>query len=316
MSTLSIITGFLGSGKTTLLNRLLQDPRMDATAVLINELGDVGVDNLIVDEFDDEIVLLESGCVCCSVRDDLTASLLNLHSRSESGDIPSFDQAVLETTGIADPATILQLLMSDASVCERYRIGSVVTVVDACHGPENLHDIPEAARQVLMADRLVISKTDLVDTDRQRRLNEELKALNPIAPRFLSAEATPQQLFADVPRDRTRPDEADVHHDKRFATFQVSWDNAVDWSTIEAWIEGLLSARGDDIYRIKGLINVSGEARPTVFQSVQHSVYAPSYLSVWPEGRPRNDLTFIVQNFSKRAALASLRPFVDVEDDG
>ena len=316
MKTLSIITGFLGSGKTTLLNRLLRDPRMAATAVLINELGDIGIDNLIVDEFNDDIVLLESGCVCCSVRDDLTASLLNLFSASEQGEIPHFDQAVLETTGIADPASILQLLMSDKSVCERYRIGAVVAVVDACYGPENLEDIPEASRQVAMADRLVISKTDLVSEARERLVQKELEEINPIAPRYRSAEATPQQLFTGAPTHDVNSDLAGTLHGERFVTFQLGWDEAVDWSAIECWIEGLLSARGDDIYRIKGLVNIAGEDRPTVLQSVQHSVYAPSHLSTWPGGEPHTELTFIARHFSRKAALASLRPFVDVASNG
>ncbi len=305
-----MISGFLGSGKTTLLNRLLQDPRMDSTAVLINELGEVGIDNLIVDQFDDDIVLLESGCVCCSVRDDLTASLLKLHHRGELGQIPPFEQAVLETTGIADLPSILQLLMSDKPVCERYRLGSVVTVVDACFGPANLRDIPEASRQVVMADRLVMSKTDLADDAGQAALRDSLRALNPGAPCFQSADVTPEQLFSHMPDHSDKPKLPHVHHDARFATFQVAWDHAVEWSAIETWIEGLLSARGDDVYRIKGLINVTRESRPTVFQSVQHSVYAPSYLTAWPGGKPYNELTFITQHFSRRAALASLRPFV------
>lgn len=312
MKNLSIITGFLGSGKTTLLNRLLRDPQMEATAVLINELGDVGIDHLIVDEFDDDIVLLESGCVCCSVRDDLTASLLNLHDRGARGEIPEFKQAVLETTGIADPASILQVLMADEDVCSRYGIGSVITVADAVFGAENLDAIPEASAQVLMADWLVVSKTDLASGEQERRLRRKLREISATAPFLQSADATPEQLFSASASDIPRPEMAPAKHKERFQTFQLAWDDAVEWSAIENWIEGLLSARGDDIFRIKGILSIEGESQPTVFQSVQHSVYAPTRLTEWPGGKPHSDLTFITQHFSRTAALASLRPFLQV----
>ncbi|MDJ0749447.1 MAG: GTP-binding protein [Woeseiaceae bacterium] len=310
MKSLSIITGFLGSGKTTLLNRLLKDPAMGNTAVLINELGAVGIDNLIVDEFDDDIVLLESGCVCCSVRDDLTLALLNLFDRSERGDVPTFEQAVLETTGVADPAGILQLLMADEDVCERYVLGNVVTLVDACFAPQNLTGIPEAARQVQMADRLVVSKTDLVSGEQSDQLRSRLRELNTVAPLLTSAYATPEDLFANTPQYSERPALPDHSHGTRFTTFQVRWEEAVEWSQLETWLEGLLSARGEDILRIKGVVNVAGEARPTVLQSVQHSAYEPMQLAKWPGGEPYSELTFIAQNFSQAAAYNSLRPFI------
>lgn len=313
MSSLSIITGFLGSGKTTLLNRLLQHVDMARTAVLINELGEVGIDNLIVEQFDDDVVLLESGCVCCSVRDDLSASLLDLHTRSERGDIPEFDRAVLETTGIADPAAILQLLMADRDVCERYRYSTVVTVVDALYGPDNLHGLPEVSRQVLMADRLVLAKRDLVDTEAEQALRDRLSKLNPLAPCFDSDTVTPATLFSTDVANEVRTPVAATDHGNRFSTFHIGWQQAVDWAAIEAWAEGLLAARGEDIYRIKGLLNLKGESRPAVFQSVQHSVYARDYLKSWPQGSPHTDLVFITQDFTKRAALASLQPFVDVD---
>ena len=315
MKKLAIITGFLGSGKTTILNRLLRQPDMESTAVLVNELGEVGVDNLIVDRLDDEIVLLESGCVCCSVRDDLTTALLNLYSCAERGDIPAYSQAVLETTGIADPGEILQLLMTDADVTARYRIASVNTVVDACFAAENLDEIPEAVRQVMLADRLLISKSDLVDDLAISSLRSRLAALNPGAPFVLSDELQPSQLIAP-PADRLLPPAAqNSGHGHRYATFQVGWPGSVEWSAIATWIEGLLSARGDDIWRIKGLLNVRGEPRPIVFQSVQHAVYAPARLAEWPRGGPRSELTFITRHFSRPAALASLRPFVDLMAD-
>jgi len=308
----SIITGFLGSGKTTLLNRLLRHPDMATAAVLINELGDVGVDNLIVDRLDEDVVLLESGCVCCSVRDDLTAALLRLHQRAESGELPDFDQVVLETTGIADPASILQLLMSDALICARYHLGTVTTVVDACFAPANIDAVPEAARQVLMADRLVISKSDMVEQSAIDSLRDRLANLNPTASRHLSEDVDPATLFDVTDQRDARIPSSLVNHGQRYSTFQLRWSEAVDWRDLETWIEGLLSARGEDLWRIKGLLNIRGEPQPLVFQSVQHSVYTPTKLAQWPGDGPRSELTFITRHFSRKAAIQSLRPFVRV----
>ncbi len=316
MKRFSIITGFLGSGKTTLLNRLLKHPDMAATAVLINELGEVGIDHLIVDEFDDDIVLLESGCVCCSVRDDLTASLLSLYERSRRGEIPPFESAVLETTGIADPGAVLQLLMADADICRRYRFATVATVVDACYASDNLAEIPEARRQVLLADRLLVSKVDQVEDGRYERLRTMLQGLNPEAPCFVASQVTPEQLFAQAASRSTVPPAESVSHGRRFGAFHVGWTAPADLDAVVGWAEGLLSARGDDLFRIKAVLNVRGEDRPVLLQTVQHSAYPPERLSAWPDGAPRSDVVMIAQNFSAQAARASLAPFVPLGDDG
>jgi len=315
MITLSILTGFLGSGKTTLLNRLLRDPDMATTAVLVNELGDVGIDNLIVDRVDEDIVLLESGCVCCSVRDDLTSSLLALSARAERHEIPAFDHAVLETTGIADPGAILQLLMGDELICSHYRPGNVVTVVDACYALQNFDEIPEVTQQVLLADKLVLSKTDLVDGDRLRILRARLEGLNSMSPVYYSSDVSPADLFRTALELKPRKPIDVLRHANRYATFHIGWQEAVSWPAIETWIEGLLSARGQDLFRIKGIMNIKGEECPVVFQAVQHSVYKPSHLQSWPGGAPRTDLVFIAKNFTEEAALNSLKPFIDVAMD-
>ena len=314
MKKLAIITGFLGSGKTTLLNRLLKEPAMASTAVLVNELGEVGVDHLIIDQFDDDIVLLESGCVCCSIRDDLTSSLLTLNSRSECGDIPRFSQAVLETTGIADPTAILQLLMADKSVCERYQLGPVTTVVDACYGADNLRVVPEALRQVLLAERLAVSKTDLAGDAETGATMNLLRDLNPTALILDCRDFGPEHLLADSFMQGIVAVAPETGHGSRFSTYQVAWQKAVDWAAVEVWIEGLLSARGDDIWRIKGIMNVENNPLPVVFQSVQHSVYSPAQLTKWPHNEKRTELTFIVRSFPRDAALASLRPFVELNE--
>ncbi|NNM00012.1 MAG: GTP-binding protein, partial [Gammaproteobacteria bacterium] len=319
---LAILTGFLGSGKTTLLNRLLKDPDMAETAVLINELGEIGIDHLIVDAVDDDIVLLESGCVCCSVRDDFTAALLSLHHKRSEGLIPAFDLVVLETTGVADPAAILQTMMEDPLICERYCHGPVITVIDACYAGENLAAQPEARSQLMLADRLVLAKADLVEAGQRDELAGRLRASNHLAPLLDAATVAPRTLFAPLtPRDMlARLDQARSAagtpavqavqagfggHTSQYSTFHIGWETPVPRSALETWLEGLLFARGDDILRIKGVVNLAGEARPVLLQSVRQSLYQPAFLSRWPAGRPRTDLVMIARHFTKTAALNS-----------
>lgn len=312
---ISLLTGFLGSGKTTLLNRLLANPMMGDAAVLINEFGDVALDHLLVETIDDEIMVLETGCVCCTPRDDLSETLLALFARRQAGDTPDFRRILLETTGLADPAPILQQIMTHPALAALCRPGPLITVVDTVYGPATLDRHLEAVRQVALADRLVLSKTDLDPAKAARSaLVARLGALNPGADILTCNEAAahPQALFAatpDRPADQPALTAARGPHDHRFASFTISWEASVVWAEFEAWLSGLLAVRGDSIYRLKGLLNVAGKDRPVVVQGVQHSLYPPGELAAWPTDAPRTQLVFITQDFSPAAALASLRPF-------
>jgi G3E family GTPase len=178
----TVITGFLGSGKTTLLNALLTQDGMDKTAVLINEFGEIGLDHLLVREVSEDVVLLNSGCICCSVRGDLISGLRDLFVKRTRGEIPAFDRVIIETTGLADPAPILHTLMTDPLLTTKFRLDSVVTTVDALHGAGQLDSHPESVKQAAVADRILMTKADLADDATRTALESRLRALNPGAP--------------------------------------------------------------------------------------------------------------------------------------
>jgi G3E family GTPase len=329
MVPVSIITGFLGSGKTTLLRRLLADPRMGMTAVLVNEFGEVGLDHLLLRKVDEEIVLLNSGCLCCSVRDDLVETLDDLRAKRRGGAIPDFTRVVIETTGLADPAPIIHTLVSDPGLTPEYRLAGMVTTVDASHGDSQLDQFPEAVKQAAMSDRLVMTKTDLADAGALTHLRSRLNALAPGAVTFdatLERGPGPDELFtsgaytaegkiADVRRwldsetdaARSLPSPAggggkgggahEPHrHDDRISTFCLTANDPLDWTVFTQWLALLLANRGEQLLRIKGLLNVAGRAKPVVIHGVQHVFYPPSELEDWPDSDRRSRIVFITKD--------------------
>ncbi len=321
----SIITGFLGSGKTTLLRRLLADPRMGMTAVLVNEFGEVGLDHLLLRKVDEDIVLLNSGCLCCSVRDDLVETLDDLRAKRRSGSVPDFSRVVIETTGLADPAPIIHTLVSDPSLTPEYRLSGMVTTVDATHGGGQLDRFPEAVKQAAMSDRLVITKTDLADTAALARLRLRLAALSPGAVTFdatLERGPDPDELFssgaytaegkiADVRRwlnseaDANSAQDQHGHephrHDDRISTFCLTADEPLDWTAFTEWLALLLANRGEQLLRIKGLLNVAGRAKPIIIHGVQHVFYPPAELEQWPDSDRRSRIVFITRDLPGNA---------------
>ncbi len=334
---ISVLTGFLGSGKTTLLRRLLAHPSMADTAVVINEFGEVGLDHLLVREITEDIVLLNSGCVCCTMRDDLVASLLELQRERDAGRIPQFRRVAIESTGLADPAPIIHTLMTNAELLPHYRLGSVITTVDAVLGAGQLDHHNEAVKQAAMADRLVITKSDLAPPG-HGALAQRLRALNPGAP-ILSATLHdgpgPDQLLDSGPLD-TRAKGSDVahwlnaeayappadggpahagghhhaadeRHDARIASFCLYFDRPLAWRTFVEWLELLLASRGESVLRVKGLLNVAGRSRPLVIHGVQHVVYPPTELAGWPDGDERSRIVFITRDLPRCAVENSFR---------
>jgi G3E family GTPase len=322
---LNVLSGFLGSGKTTLLNRVLTQASSRNTAVLINEFGAVGIDHHIVSQVSDDVVLLESGCVCCRAGEDIGAALTALLRRRQDGTLPAFERVILETSGLAQPGLLLQRFLSDASLAPRVRIDGIVTVVDAVFGSRALEEHAACGEQIAMANRIVISKTDLIDEAQLPSLIDRLHPLNPRAPRL----ALPQG--APVPETLFSPAEAgvsfDTHyepaaagavasgsgttrpgtHASRYQTFCLQWREPLAWGDFQAWIEGLLGARGESLLRIKGILHIEGEQRPMLVQAVQHALYAPTRLPRWPRGEPCSELVFITRDFSSVAALNSFR---------
>jgi G3E family GTPase len=319
MLPVSIITGFLGSGKTTLLRRLLADSRMGMTAVLINEFGEVGLDHLLLRKVDENIVLLNSGCLCCSVRDDLVETLDDMQAKRRSGVLPEFTRVVIETTGLADPAPIVHTLLTDPSLTPAYRLMGMVATVDAVHGEGQLDDHPEAMKQVAMADRLVITKVDLAKSGTLDQLRHRLSALSPAATAFeaaLHSGPAPDELFdshgfspdgkiADVQRwlhGEANPQTAHHHshdvnrHDDRISTFCLTADVPLDWTIFTQWLALLLASRGEQLLRVKGLLNIAGRSKPVVIHGVQHVFYPPTELDGWPDADRRSRIVFITRD--------------------
>lgn len=328
----TLLTGFLGAGKTTLLNRLLQQPEMAGTAVLINEFGEIGLDHLLVERLDGDTVLLNAGCLCCTIRGDLSRALRDLAARAEDG--RDIRRVVIETTGLADPAPILRTLMADPFVLSRFALDGVVTLVDAAAGAATLDAQEEAVRQAAVADRLVLTKTDLARPEAAAALEARLRALNPVAPilRAVAGEVAAAALLGAGPPGRdARPaavrawldpaldgDEHDHHHhhdpnrhDARIRAACLSFDAPLPWEGVATWLEVLATTRGDAVLRIKGILDLEGEQRPVVVHGVQGVFHPPVRLAAWPEGEPRRSrLVFILRDLAPEVVEQGLAAFV------
>ena len=300
----ALLTGFLGSGKTTLLSRLLGHPDMGETAVIVNELGEVAIDHHLLRRVDERTVLLKSGCVCCSLRGDLADELRNLLGRRERGEIPAFRRVVVETTGLADPAPILYTLLSEPVVKHHFRLEHVIATVDAVNGlPE-----PESVRQVAAADTVVVTKTDLNDSADVR---STLEQLNPTATVLEASfgDVEPLTLFDAPGTDlRSVPTPDDHHGHGDVGAVCVYLEEELDWGAFGIWLTMLLQARGDDILRVKGLLNVGGDG-PVLVNGVQHVVHPPEHLDAWPDEDRRSRIVFIGRGFEREGLTASLEAF-------
>ncbi len=316
----TVITGFLGSGKTTLLNALLARPEAANTAVIINEYGEVGVDHDLVQGITESVTLLDNGCVCCVLRGDLEQALRDLFLARRAGEISSFDRVILETTGLADPAPVMQTLSTDPPLVEHYRLDGVITLVDGVQGSAQLAGMPEAVKQAAVADRIVITKSDLAEPQAVDALTLELRQINPTA-RLQSAVAGAVEpdfvLAVGLDRARVQPEAVDrwlgpaqeVHgdhdHTHNISTFTLWFDRPFERAVFERCIEVLTSLRGADLLRVKGLANVTDEPGPVVIQGVQHLFHPPVTLAAWPGNDRRTRLVFITRGI-KRETVAGL----------
>jgi G3E family GTPase len=300
----ALVTGFLGSGKTTLLSHLLAHPDMGETAVIVNELGEVGIDHHLLRQVDERTVLLPSGCLCCALRGDLADELRDLIARRDAGEIPPFRRVVVETTGLTNPAPIVYTLLSEPLVKHHYMLDGVVTTVDAQHGLR--HD--ESVLQAAAADTLVITKTDLADP---AHVAAQLRRLNPAAPVVESVfgEVAPAALFGRGDRDPRDLDyDGSATHSHEARALCLTFDEALDWTAFGIWLTMLLQARGDDVLRVKGLLNVGLEG-PIVLNGVQHVVHPPEHLPAWPDEDLRSRVVFIGRGIEREALERSLAAF-------
>ena len=322
-----VVTGFLGSGKTTLLNRALRDPALADCAVLVNEFGEVGLDHHLLEVIDGNTVLLASGCVCCTIRDDLKVAVLELQDKRARGAVPAFSRLVIETTGLADPTPIIATFMSDQSLRYHYRPSLVVTTVDAVLGLATLDTHQESVRQVALADRLVLTKTDLASRSALAALRERLAAVNQAAHVVTALdealdvagllrvdaytrghrETEVARWFSTASHHHHIDD--DSRHDSDIHTFCMVVDDALEWTAFGVWLTMLLHCHGDKVLRVKGMLNVQGVATPVVVNGVQHLVHPPVHLARWPDTDRRSRLVFIVQGLAQQALEESLAAF-------
>jgi G3E family GTPase len=348
----SVLTGFLGSGKTSLLNTLLKDPMLASACVVINEFGEIGIDHLLVETADENIVELSSGCLCCTVRGDLIDTLNGLLDRRAGGALKAFDRIVIETTGLADPAPVLHALMRDEQLLQRVKLEGVITVVDGFNGMATLDAHAEAVKQVAVADRIVLTKLDLLEgkqgEDMLFAIIARVRKLNPSA-RLLTThrgEATAERLFNTGLYDATKKSmdvqgwlaiegveraEKSAHahqhhhghhhdvsrHDEHIRSFAFRDQRPISPQGLELFLELLTSYHGPNMLRMKGIILTSDDpSKPLAVHGVQHVLHPPVRLSAWPDGKAETRLVFIVKDIGKPAIEGLFKAFTDQIEGG
>lgn len=299
----SLVTGFLGSGKTTLISRLLGHPEMGETAVIVNELGEVGIDHHLLRRVDERTVLLRSGCVCCTLRGDLADELRDLLSRRDRGEIPAFRRVVVETTGLADPAPIVYTLLSEPVVRHHYELETIVATIDGVNGLRH----EESLKQAAIADTLVVTKGDIAKTGAVVR---RASRLNPTADVIEASfgDLEPGQLFGRPARDPRDVASSGHGHEDGIGAVCLFLDDELDWTAFGVWLTMLLQARGAEVLRVKGLLNVGAEG-PLLINGVQHAVHPPVHLDAWPDVDRRSRLVFIGRGFDGEELERSLAAF-------
>ena len=327
----SLLTGFLGSGKTTLLNALLRHESMAETAVLINEFGDIGIDHSLVETVDPDMIELTTGCLCCTVQGDLTRALREIFIKRVKKEIKPFKRVLVESTGLADPAPVIQTLVNDPVIVHRYSLDGIIATVDALHAPGQLTRHEECKRQAAVADRLVITKTDMATTDQVSLCKEVLHNLNPAAPTFevVSGDIHPDKLFdcglfnpskktydvqnwlkAESYHDNHDHDHHHHHdhdhkshdknrHDENINAWCLEYNEPIPWPVFIAWITTIIDNHGERVLRLKGIVNIEGEDQPLAIHGVQHIFHPPAKLPSWPKGEKKTKMVFIVDRVSK-----------------
>jgi len=297
----TVVTGFLGAGKTTLLRRFLGSPQGQGTAVIVNEFGAVGIDDALLRSSADETVLLGNGCVCCITRSDLQLALRRLVFDRERGTVPPFFRVVIETSGLADPAPILQTFSTDRALGGEFHVDVVLAVVDAVGGEANLEAAAEARKQVILADRLVISKTDLAEPAAVERLIGRLQKLNPRATIDIAVSGAldPDRVIAPAGAERSGF-VAEAEHSDGIESFVIEIADPLEWPTFSRAMETLTTLRGADLLRAKGVLDISGCRGPVLIQYVQHLAHPPVELETWPDGNRNSRVVFITRNVSER----------------
>jgi G3E family GTPase len=323
----TIVTGFLGSGKTTLLARVLAEPSMGNAAVLVNEFGEVGLDHHLLRQINERTILLGNGCACCTIRDDLVKTLLDLFAMDERRDIPRLERVIIETSGLADPAPILYTILADAVLQHHFWIDRIITTVDAINGHFHLDRHPESLKQVAIADNIIVTKTDIASRQEVDDLTARLHTLNPSAhiveAAFGNVDIAMLFSVSDIEHGGKRlSDEQDAGSPSTFRSkppgeeshiatihsLSLTFHEPLDWRAFGLWLSMLLHARGEDVLRVKGLLNV-GEEGPVVLNGVQHIIHPPQHLDRWPGEDHSSRIIFITRAIEPQAILNSLQVF-------
>jgi G3E family GTPase len=329
---ITLLTGYLGSGKTTLLARLLRNPALQDTAVLVNEFGEIALDHELLYSAAESVVLLDRGCLCCALRSDLAEQLDDLYTRRLRKELPAFRRVVIETTGLADPAPILQTLVAEPMLAALYRLDAVVATVDGQLGLRELDSHFESVKQAALADRIVVTKVDLAEAGALEALEARLRQLNPAAamtraaggdvdPAFIvdvglnAAGRDPARLQGWLASERYLPlPQATVSrggfgavHDGRIVSFALTYEQPVSGTALWHGLEALIERHGEQLLRVKGIVNVRGQVSPRVIHIVQHVLYPVLRLSEWPGADRRTRLVFIVRDLAQAEVQAILQ---------
>jgi G3E family GTPase len=314
----ALLSGFLGSGKTTLVNALLRDPRLTGTAVAVNEFGDVPLDHELIDHGADRTVVMANGCLCCNLAGDMENAVMRLFSRRETGGLPRFERLIIEPSGLADPAPIAQAILRNPLMARAMRLEAIVCTVDALFAEAQIARHPETRKQIALADRLVLTKTDVAPADAVQRLGAELPGLNPVAP-ILTADrgvldATalfpPRFLDRDAVASEPAPHRSGYHaedpgHTSRHASISLVSEAPLNWGPFDAWLRGIRLHHAEALLRVKGILNIAHVEGPVVVQGIHHVIDAPIALDSWPSSDRRSRLVLIADHATIAAARES-----------
>jgi G3E family GTPase len=318
-----LLSGFLGSGKTTLVNKLLRDSRLADSAVAINEFGATPLDQLLIEHGQDRTVVMANGCLCCNLAGDLEEAVMRIFSRRDSGDLPAFRRLIIEPSGLADPAPIVQAIIGNPIMSKKLRLEAIVTTVDALFAESQLRDRPECRTQVSLADCLVVTKTDLVEPAAAASLKDHLRTLNPLArivdsqdegldvtdllpAGFLTPE-TASSSFTPTARHDVAEARPHAHHGPGVTALSLETDHALDWRRFDGWLRRIRLDHAQQLLRFKGLLRVPDAQGPLLIQGVHHVQHPPVALGRWPDADQRTRLIFIADETVTRAIGASWR---------
>ena len=333
----TVITGFLGSGKTTLLSSVLKKKELQKTAVIINEFGEIGLDHALIEHTDENIVELQSGCICCTIQGDLNKTLIDLFDKMMNGKVSSFNRILIETTGLANPVPIIHTLMSSIELIRIYSLDGVITVVDSINGEKTLDLHEESLKQLALAEKIILSKTDIVDKDEIKSLVYRIKEINPVSQIIFSKFGNipleeifglgaydPYKKSADVKnwlaaekyKDKKHHHHHDVNrHNENIRAFSMMSENPVNMIAFSFFRDMITAALGANLLRMKGIVNIAGEERPAVIHGVQHIFHPVQWLETWPDNDRRTKLVFITQNIKKEQIEDFFRPLMGLDTE-